>query len=425
MMFQDLLAMDKKQLQEHIAAQLQTIEEKKEYNAFITVTESSKAQPTIAIKDNILVSGMRCTGSSKILDNYTAPYNATAVQRLHSLSIIGKTSLDAFGTGSTGSNSDYGAVKNPFDKERVAGGSSAGNGVALALDMCDLALGSDTYGSLRSPAAFCGVYGLRPSYGLVSRYGLMDLAMSFDTIGPMARDVYGIAYLLSMIAGKDDKDLLTEPSNKNYVELLENKQRSMVVLNTEGLVDKKVDKEMEKALKKLEAQGLERIDVELPDLEKSIPMYYITMAAEFSSAMQKFDSLRFGVQEESVEQSRGKWFNDEVKRRIILGTHVTMKEHLHKWYSNALKTRATLKKQVNALLEQGDVLITPTMPVLPWKIEEVMDDPLKNYAMDLFAGLAPITGGPALSVPIAESIGLQIQAPRFAEERVLQVGGLL
>ena len=330
-----ILALDKKELEEHISKQFENIEKHKRLNAFVTVDKNIAPRPTIAVKDNITVRGLRATSSSKIIDNYIAPYNATAVEKLRGLSIIGKTALDAFGTGSTGSNSDYGPVKNPFDENRVTGGSSAGNGVALALDMCDFALGTDTYGSLRAPSAFCDVVGLRPSYGLVSRYGLMDLAMSFDTIGPMAKDVYGAAYVLSMITGYDDRDCLTERSKKiEYHKNLEisPKKMTMVVLeeNSSELVDKKISKKIEEAVDKLEGLGIKKVVAKLPELDKSIPMYYLAMAAEFSSAMQKFDGLKYGPTEreyelfDTVAKTRGKYLNAEIKRRVILGTFVTM-----------------------------------------------------------------------------------------------------
>jgi aspartyl-tRNA(Asn)/glutamyl-tRNA(Gln) amidotransferase subunit A len=433
----DILAMDGRRLKEHIAQQYENIEKYKKHNAFITVSKGAD-RPTIAVKDNLTVKGIRATSSSKVIDNYIAPYSATAVERLTGLSIIGKTALDAFGTGSTGSNSDYGPVRNPYDENRVAGGSSAGNGVALALDMCDFALGTDTYGSLRSPSSFCGVVGLRPSYGLVSRYGLMDLSMSLDTIGPMAHDVYGAAYILSMVAGHDERDCLTEKTQKiEYHKKLETDRKlTMVVLkeNTGELVDPKVSRIVEDAINKLEEAGVKRVDAELPDLEKSIPMYYLNMAAEFSSAMQKFDGLKYGPQEDSfdlfemVAGTRGKYLNAEVKRRVILGTFVTMKEYAQKWYSLSIKARARLKQEIEKVMAKGDVLVTPTMPVLPWKIEEVMDDPLKNYSMDLFSGLAPIIGGPALSVPCGKigklPVGLQIGAKRLEELKCLQIGNL-
>lgn len=433
-----VLAMGRKELQEHIAGQYDSIEKNKKFNAFITVNKGAD-KPTIAIKDNLTVRGMRATSSSKIIDNYIAPYNATAVSRLTNLSIIGKTALDAFGTGSTGSNSDYGPVRNPHDEERVAGGSSAGNGVALALGMCDFALGTDTYGSLRSPSSFCGVVGLRPSYGLVSRYGLMDLSMSLDTIGPMAHDVYGVSYILSMIIGQDSHDCLTEKSKKidYHKELgIEAKRLTMIVLEENGsnLVDKKVAKTVEGAVNRLEQAGVKKVVARLPDLDKSIPMYYLGMAAEFASAMQKFDGLRYGPREDGYEldevisKTRGRYLNAEIKRRVMLGTFVTMKEQQSKWYAAAIKARARLKQEINRVMAKGDVLITPTMPVMPWKIKEVMDDPLKNYAMDLFSGLAPIIGGPALSVPCGTigrlPVGLQIGAKRFDELKCLQLGYL-
>lgn len=423
-------------LEERISSQMKRIKKFHEFNAFTSVNRSKNINgPSLAIKDNILVKGMKSTGSSKILENYKAPYDATAVEKIRDdFTIIGKTSNDSFGAGGSGTNSDFGPVRNPHDKERIPGGSSSGNGVALALDMCDFALGSDTFGSVRAPASFCGVVGMRPTYGLVSRYGLMDLCMSMDTIGPMAKDVYGVAYLLSKIAGKDKRDLNTETSNiKNYHERLEDfdldKPRVFIPKNLFSKVDDQVLGVVNKKLKDLRG-FLDISRKRIEELEYTVPSYYLTMFAEFSSAMQKYDGVTYGEREDSknvygmVSRSRDKYLNKELKRRIILGTYITLKENKEKWYRQALKGISCVKESLNKIFQDYDFIITPTMPTLPWKIHDKIS-PIDEYKMDLFTGLASMGDLPAISIPCGKvkelPVGMQIIGDKFEDLKVLQL----
>jgi len=430
-------------LKDHITKQLERSKKYKKYNAFVTINDDVLTDmngPSIAIKDNIITKGLKSTSSSKVIGNYIAPYDATVVKNIKNcFSVIGKTANDPFGAGGSGSTSDFGSTKNPFDATRVPGGSSGGNGVALALNMCDFALGSDTFGSVRAPASFCGVVGFRPSYGLVSRYGLMDLSMSIDTIGPMARDVYGVAYLLSLIAGHDKKDLRTEdikiPKYHEHLEDFNCKKLKFVIPKDffDVGIDKKVVQRVEGVVELLESFGMTKVELKTPKLKYSVPIYYLSMFAEFSSAMQKYDGMAYGLREEDaniynlVSKTRGEYLNRELKRRILLGTYITLKEYRSKWYTLALNGMQLIKKELSRILKNGDFIITPTMPSLPWKIGEITS-PVKNYMMDLMTGPPSIGGLPAVSVPCGKigkmPVGVQFIGRRLEDLKVLQLAHL-
>lgn len=429
-------------LEKRVKGQLKKAE--KSENVFITVNEDVLKDvrgPSLAVKDNILVKGLPAKSSSRILEGYTAPYDATAVKRLRKkFIIVGKTACDPFGTGCSGTTSDFGVTRNPYDESRVPGGSSGGNGVALAKEMCDFALGSDTFGSVRAPASFCGVVGFRPSYGLVSRYGLMDLCMSMDTIGPMARDVYGVAYLLSKIAGPDERDLTTERAGKtenrkkkNYHEMLGEGPEKVKVLKPKELfssTEEKVRKVVDRSIEKMaDREGIEVEEVEIPELKYSVPAYYLTMFAEFSSAMQRFDGMKYGPREKSrdiyrtVSRTRGKYLNPELKRRIMMGAYITLKEHRKKWYRMGIRAVFLVRKRLEKVMKKGDFIVTATMPGLPWKIGE--KSPVEEYKMDLLTGFPSIGGLPSISIPCGKveglPVGLQITGNRFQDEKVLQL----
>jgi len=281
--------------------------------------------------------------------------------------------------------------------------------------MCDFAIGTDTFGSVRAPAAFCGVVGLRPTYGLVSRYGLMDLCMSLDTVGPMARDVYGVAHVLSFITGKDKKDCKTVKTKsvdycKNLKPILNGKT---VGIFKDLKMDKEVKTLFEKTKKQLESRGTKVIEFSFKKLHYAVPTYYLLMPAEFSSAMQKFDGITFGKQRELL--------NPEVKRRILLGTRVTLKEHKAKWYSMALKGKTLVENEVENLLNKCDFLLTPTMPTLPWKIGS-KKTPVEEYMMDLCTGFPCLAGIPAISIPVSNTVGMQLCANKFEEKALLRAG---
>lgn len=424
-------------LKERIAKQLERIrKQNKKYHAFITVTDAAENVTGLsaAVKDNIAVKGLKATASSRVLENYIAPYSATAVDRIEDrTTVIGKTACDPFGTGCSGSTSDFGITRNPVDPARVPGGSSGGNGVALALNMCDLAIGTDTFGSVRAPASFCGVVGFRPTYGLVSRYGLLDLCMSMDTIGPMARDVYGVAYLLSMVAGEDERNCTTQQTKRTRYEeelgKLKVKEMSAAVPKF-GDIDKPVERVFDGAVDVLEGMGVRVKRKEVKGLEYAVPAYYLTMFAEFSSAMQKYDGLKYGRQMKSYDlfglssKSRGRFFNPELKRRVLLGTYITLKEYREKWYTLARKGIRFVSSLMDKLLSDNDFIITPTMPTLPWKIGELVS-PVENYMMDILTGPPAVAGLPAISIPCgrvkALPVGMQIIGKRFQDLKVLQL----
>ena len=385
-------------------------------HAFITInSKTPTAKPSLAVKDNLCVKAMRATSSSKILENYIAPYDATVVEKLRQrFYIIGKTAHDPFGAGSSGTTSGFGVTRNPHDSSLVPGGSSSGNAVALATGMCDFAIGTDTFGSVRAPAAFCGVVGLRPTYGLVSRYGLMDLCMSLDTVGPMARDVYGIAYLLSLITGKDKKDCTTVKAKRaDYCKSLGKPTLNgkTVGVFTDLKMDKEVKALFEKTKTQLAAHGTKITEFSFKKLHYAVPAYYLLMFAEFSSAMQKFDGITFGKQRELLSR--------EVKRRILLGTRVTLKEHRAKWYSLALKGKTLVENEVEKLFDKCDFILTPTMPTLPWKIGS-KKAPVEEYMMDLCTGFPCLAGIPAISIPVGKTIGMQLCANKLEEKSLLR-----
>ncbi|MCD6523207.1 MAG: aspartyl/glutamyl-tRNA amidotransferase subunit A [Candidatus Diapherotrites archaeon] len=384
-------------------------------HAFISINEEKGEGLSLAVKDNICVKGMRATSSSKILKDYVAPYDATVVRKCRDLFyIIGKTAHDPFGAGSSGSTSDFGVTRNPIDESRVPGGSSSGNAVALATGMCDFALGTDTFGSVRAPAAFCGVVGLRPTYGLVSRYGLMDLCMSLDTIGPMARDVYGVAYILSFITGLDPRDCTTVKTTKcDYTKGLDEPilSKSTITIFRGLELQAEVEDAFEKEVERISNLGADIREVNFGKIKYAVPTYYLLMFSEFSSAMQKFDGVLFGEKRAVL--------SEEVKRRILLGTYITLKEHKDKWYSLALNGKRVVEKELSKIMNKTDFILTPTMPVLPWKLEDELS-PVEEYMSDICTGFPALAGLPAISIPVRKMIGMQLVGKKFQEHSLLR-----
>ena len=382
----------------------------------------------IAIKNNIAIKGKRMTCSSKMLDTYYAPYNATVIEKLEmeDAVIIGTTNLDEFACGSDTTHSAMHWTRNPRDVSRVPGGSSGGSAAAVAADMCDAALGSDTGGSIRCPSAFCGVVGFKPTYGAVSRYGLGDMAMSLDQIGPIAQDVETAERVFDVIKGKDKKDPVTA--------VYEEKENDVKVVGIpkeffEG-VDSKIAKVTKNVIQKLEKE-YEIVEVSLPSLKYAIPTYYLLMFAEFSSAMQKYDGLRYGSVADrtkelyqAFEEVRGHSLGKEVKRRILLGTYITMKEFKESWYTQTLKARKLIQNEFKSVLEQCDILAGPAMPVLPWKFGEKMD-PVEMYSADILTVSANLVGLPAGVVPVGDISGLpasvQIHGRHFEDKSVFEI----
>jgi aspartyl-tRNA(Asn)/glutamyl-tRNA(Gln) amidotransferase subunit A len=443
-------------LTENVNSFIERIEKKKHLNAFNFVfkeealtkanqienkIKSGKfgklAGAVIAIKDVLAYENHPLTCSSKILSNFSSIYTATAVQKIldEDAIIIGKTNCDEFAMGSSNENSYFGKVLNPIDETRVSGGSSGGSAVAVAADLCDISLGTDTGGSIRQPAAFCGIFGLKPTYGRVSRYGLTAFASSFDTIGPFSKNVYDIALILKVISGKDELDstLVTEPI-RDYVESLNQKRKFKIGLPKEYFadgLDEEIKKSIQNEIEKLKDEGHQVEEVSLPMTEYTIATYYILTTAEASSNLARYDGARFGYRtdnysnlEEMYVNSRTEGFGSEVKRRIMLGTYVLSSGYYDAYYRKAQKVRRLIKEDFDKVFQQVDLLITPTTPTTAFKIGEKSDNPLEMYLSDIYTTSANLAGIPGINIPIAKSkdglpIGMQVLAKQFDEEKLI------
>jgi aspartyl-tRNA(Asn)/glutamyl-tRNA(Gln) amidotransferase subunit A len=423
-------------------------------NAFITETRiegERESGPlsgtTVAVKDNISTEGVRTTCGSAMLEKYVPPYDATVIRRLvdSGATIVGKANMDEFGMGGTTETSAYGPVENPRAPGHVAGGSSGGSAAAVASGKADLALGSDTGGSIRNPAAFCGVVGIKPTYGLVSRYGLVAYANSLEQIGPLAPTVEECAELLDVIAGPDENDATTheEGANAEYAAAADGDVDGMTIGVLTDLVDgadERVVQVFEEALSDLRAQGAETIEVGLDSIDSALAAYYVIAMSEASSNLARFDGVRYGVSGSDEDGDSGNWnetfarareegFGEEVKRRILLGTYALSAGYHDKYYKKAQDARAWVKQDFDAALARADVLASPTMPVLPPKIGESLDDPLQLYFIDANTVPVNLANLPALSVPAGEAddlpVGLQLIGPAFGEERIIRAGSAL
>ncbi len=370
-----------------------------------------------AIKSNINVKGLRATCASKTLENYVSTYDATVIERLkrEGAIIIGMTNMDEFACGSSGETSYFGPTLNPRAKDRIPGGSSSGSAAAVASGMCDVALGSDTGGSIRNPASHCGVFGLKPTYGLVSRYGLIDLAMSLDQIGPLASDVYGIALTLEVIGGHDIRDCTTLRYKPRY-ELNGIEGYTIAYAKEfEEICDRKIYEEFLKGLRFLEDKGARIVEISLPNLEKGLPAYYLINFVEFFSATRKFDGRRYGYR---IEEVCGK----EVLRRIMLGKYISQKEYSGKYYKKALRFRNLIRAEILKALEGVDLIASPVTPKLPHKLGEEIE-PLEMYKYDVLTVIANLAGIPAGVAPLAKinniPVGIQFQAKPLEEQKIL------
>lgn len=390
-------------------------------------------------KDNILVEGFPCTAGSKILENYTAPYNATVIEKLKKQGsvILGKTNLDEFALGSSTENSAFGPTKNPHDLTRVPGGSSGGSAAAVAADLSVFSLGSDTGGSIREPAAFCGVVGLKPTYGAVSRYGLIAFASSFDQIGPITKTVEDCQIVFNAIKGKDPLDS-TSLEAPEFKDSRFNIQNLKIGLPREYFDKKLDDPEMEKiikiAIKKYQDRGAKIVDVALPHTAYGLAAYYIIAPAELSANLARFDGIKYGAfQEDSFDnnllevyfKNRGRGFGPETKRRIILGTFVLSSGHYEAYYLRAQRAISLIKKDFERAFKKVDVIFSPVSPVLPFKIGEKTDNPLLMYLVDVYTDSANLAGLPALSLPVGRvgnlPVGLQIIGKYFEEDKILEI----
>lgn len=383
----------------------------------------------IAIKDNMSTKGIRTTCASKMLEDYIPPYDATVIEKLkkEGAVIIGKTNMDEFAMGSTTETSYFGPTRNPWDLERTPGGSSGGSGAVLAAGIVDIALGSDTGGSIRAPAAFNGVFGLKPSYGTVSRFGLVAYANSLEQIGPMAKNAEDLSFLYSIISGDDPRDATTISATPKKIEKVDLKGVKMGVLkDILDASDKSVVSVFNNALNKLSSEGVEIEETKLGYVDYALPAYYIIAMSEASSNLARFDGVRYGYSKygegnwkETFAKNREEGFGIEVKRRILLGSFILSAGYYEEFYIKALKVRRLIRDNLDNLLTKYDAIISPTMPILPPKIGEVIDDPIKMYAMDLNTVIANLAGIPALSQPAGFynnlPVGLQIMGKYLSD----------
>jgi aspartyl-tRNA(Asn)/glutamyl-tRNA(Gln) amidotransferase subunit A len=400
----------------------------------------------IGIKDLICIKDSPTTCGSKILEGYYPPYNATVIDRLiekEGAICVGRTNMDEFAMGSSTENSCYGPTYNPWDLERVPGGSSGGSGSCVASGQAPVSLGSDTGGSIRCPASYCGVVGLKPTYGRVSRYGLVSYANSLDQIGPISRCVYDAAILLEIIAGYDPLDSTTvEIKVDKYTEELKNPISKMTLgvpkeFFGEGL-EKEVKSKVNGAIDKLDNLGAELIEISFPHLDYVIPTYYLIAMSEASSNLARYDGLRYGSMSSDISgdlyevfsKTRSERFGKEVRRRIILGSYTLSAGYYDMFYIKALKVRTLIKDDFQHALNQCDAIVCPTMPTPAFKIGELVDDPLQMYFMDILTCPVNLAGLPALSIPCGFDkkelpIGFQIIGKYFEEKTILNIGHLL
>jgi aspartyl-tRNA(Asn)/glutamyl-tRNA(Gln) amidotransferase subunit A len=423
------------------------------YNAYVTkepiegADDGPLAGTTVAVKDNISTKGVRTTCGSAMLDDYVPPYDATVVARLTEAgaTIPGKTNMDEFGMGTTTETSAFGATENPAAEGHVPGGSSGGSAAAVAAGEADMALGTDTGGSVRCPAAFCGVVGIKPTYGLVSRYGLIAYANSLEQVGPIAPTVEGAAELLEVIAGPDEHDATTRDATEHGTDY---GFTAAADGNVEGLsigiptelvegADEEVVGTFYEAIGDLEAQGASSHEVDLPSVEHAVEAYYVIAMSEASSNLARFDGVRYGTSggyegnwNDSFAKSREEGFGPEVKRRVLLGTYALSAGYQDKYYKKAQDARAWVKQDFDEALSEADVLASPTMPVPPFERGESLDDPLKMYLADANTTPVNLANLPALSVPAGETdeglpVGLQLVGPAFGEKTIIRAGSAL
>jgi len=437
----------------------------KDLNAFVAVDEKGAMEtakivdkkiadgeklPALAgipcgVKDLICTKGVRTTCCSPILKDFVPPYDATVVEKLKAqdMVMIGKTNLDEFACGGSSEHSCFGPTKNPFDLSRVAGGSSGGSAAAVTANMCMYTLGTDTGGSIRLPASFCGNYGMKVTYGRVSRSGVNAMASSWDTVGHFAKNTEDIATVLQAIAGKDRRDLTTPDREvPDYSKFLEQDVKGLKIGLPKQYFGEGVQKEIKDAVmakvKILEKAGAEVMEVDLPSTKYAVAVYYVSIPAELSANLERFDGIRYGKKPskdpkdlmEFYCEARGEGFGDEIKRRIMIGTYVLSAGYYDAYYKKAQKVRTVIVNEFADAFKKVDVMIGPVSPIPPFKIGEFMDDPLAMYMADALTIPVNAAGVPALAVPAGKDkaglpIGLQIIAPQFEEGRCLRVSDFL
>ncbi len=454
---QTLLAAQKMYLPDMVAAYLDRIEERKELNAFIEVfsdeaksaalliqekigkgTAGRLAGMVVGIKDNICYAGHKVSASSKILDNYISPFSATVVERLlaEDAIIIGRLNCDEFAMGASNESSYYGPVRNNADTTKVSGGSSGGAAVAVQAQLCHAALGTDTGGSVRQPASFCGVVGLKPTYGRVSRHGIISYASSFDQVGPICGSVEDAALLLEVIAGPDEYDsTASSGAVPSYADFQHQERPKKIAYLSEALHSEGLDPEVkalfEKSIAKLKAAGHAVEPVSFDLLEYVVPTYYILTMAEASSNLARYDGVHYGYRstesvdlETTYKRSRSEGFGSEVKRRIVLGTFVLSAGYYDAYYAKAQKVRRLIRDKTDDILGKYDFIMTPTAPAPAFTIGEASDDPVVNYLADIFTVQASLAGIPAISLPSGNNkaglpLGIQFLGKRFEEGNLL------
>ncbi len=393
----------------------------------------------LAIKDNICTRGIKTTCSSKILENFVPPYESTVTEKLLQAGYVlsGKTNLDEFAMGSSTENSGFFTTRNPWSTGRVPGGSSGGSAAAVAADECIAAIGSDTGGSIRQPASYCGVVGLKPTYGRVSRFGLVAFASSLDQIGPITKTVEDSAILMNIISGHDPKDSTSARVEcPDFTATLGRDIKGLRAGIPEEYFSEGLDSEVEEAVKKalgvLQKEGLEIEEISLPHTEYAVATYYILATSEASSNLARYDGVKYGMRTEAKSlldmylETRSKGFGQEVKRRIMLGTYALSAGYYDAYYLKAQQVRTLIKKDFEDAFKKVDVIITPTTPTVAFKIGEKIDDPLKMYLNDIYTISVNLAGIPAISVPCGFSpdglpIGFQIIGRAFDEETILRV----
>ncbi len=398
----------------------------------------------VGIKDNISVQGLKNTCASRMLADYISPYNSTVVNRIEEQDgiIIGKLNMDEFGMGTTSEYSVFGPVRNPWNIDYVAGGSSGGSAASVASLQIPLSLGSDTGGSIRCPSSFCSVIGIKPTYGSVSRSGLVSYSNSLEQIGPIARTIYDLVPILNVISGEDPRDNTTVHQKYNYQmnsidDILSKKYKIGVLGNLIDDSEIEVARNNRKKVKQLEDYGCEIEDTRLPLSDYALASYYIIATAEASSNLSRFDNLRYGYEgsPEGYEwnsffsESRSR-FGDEVKLRILLGSYVLSAGYFGKYYAKAQKLRSKIKREFGLLFNKYDILLLPTMPILPFKIGEKTEQTIEQYNLDVYTILANLAGIPAISIPAGLSekglpIGVQLIANAFDEQKLIDAAVLL
>lgn len=438
-----------------VSSHLEKIKEKnKDINAYLEVfddtldeakkidEEKNYSKPLsgipIAIKDNILIKDKICSAGSKMLENYSAAYDATVIKKLREAGAIflGRTNMDEFAMGASTENSAFGPTKNPFDLERVAGGSSGGSAAAVAADMALAALGSDTGGSIRQPAGFCGIVGLNPTYGAVSRSGLIAMASSFDQIGPMAKNVEDAEIIFDVIKGRDNLDSTSREVPSSKLQVPSRLKIGLLKYDKSG-VDEEINGAIDNAVRALKNLGHEIKEIDLPHIEYSVPCYYILVPAEVSANLARFDGVRYGLFKEGKNllgdymETRSHGFGDEVRRRIMLGTYVLSAGYYDAYYGRAQKVRELIRRDFKKAFEEVDVILSPVSPTTAFKIGEKASDPMQMYLEDMFTAPAKLAGAPAISVPAFAKasagkpvlpIGIQFIAPWFREDILFSMG---